>query len=186
MKTFLSWPILVQRGAIDFRDLRIRRDGSLQFAPKRRRSTSLGAGRISLALGVLLTSAGVALVASMQHSASRHLPTFSTIASDAAAGVGQQLKHPNASASTPDRIQKPAERPPEQSPQKCIRHKVGASLSATDAAAVHSGSPMNFGGLIASALPSDCRASQLFLIRETKNQLVIEKLIPQTRRGLRD
>jgi hypothetical protein len=59
-------------------------------------------------------------------------------------------------------------------------------LSEADEEAVRAGRKLNFGGILASSVPSECRAKQAFLIRDTGTHLVVEKLIPQTKTGLRD
>lgn len=183
MKALLSWPILVQRGLVDLRDLRIRRDGRIIFVAKQWRRGLYSLSRIALIAGAFAAIVSFALVfpqgglttAQSSMPALRSGPVFDS--NDQVGGplIQTPLGLPNDSLSYS-----------KQSSQNCSELEVGAVLAVSDAEKVRSGSKLKFGGLLVSAVPSDCRAKQIFLIRDDGKKLVIEKLIPQTQNGLRD
>ena len=150
----------MQRGNVDFQQLRVRRDGRISVAKGSRNKA-----RISFRLGML-----VALL----------IGTFIALA----------LFMSNAAEIRTEKLKLQAhvsEREVAVSDDKsCSNHSAGDLISATDAARVRAGSEMNFGGIFIGQIPTECRASQQFLIRDDGEKLVVQKLIPQTVTVLRD
>jgi hypothetical protein len=161
VKFFLSWPLLIQRGEIDFQRLKLRRDGRVEFNFKSEAKPLRMRAR-TLVILISLFFAGASVLMSSHADSAKSLGANSE-------GSGQR--------STSGA---------EQQNATCNRLDVGHYLSISDAKNVQQFRILDFGGLIVGKIPSECGKRQKYLIRANGERYVIEKLIPQTQSSLRD
>lgn len=150
----------MQRGNVDFQQLRVRRDGRISVAKDSRHKA-----RNSLRVGML-----VATLVGTLFALALFMPNDDEL--------GVLMPKP--------RAQKSVLRTPDSGARLCANLSAGDLISAADAARVRAGSEMNFGGIFVGQIPAECRHGQHFLIKDDGEKLVIQKLIPQTVTVLRD
>lgn len=152
----------MQRGNLDFQQLRVRRDGRIAAA-----EVSRNKGRISLRLSflvVFLIGTLIALALSLPNDAE----------------LGVLMPKPQAQA------QETILETPASDARPCSNLSAGDFISPADVIRVRAGSEMDFGGIFVGQIPAECRHRQQFLIRDDGEKLVIQKLVPQTVSVLRD